>query len=80
MRQKQLDRLADYFAHVKMKDITPLSYQDALNDLHEKAYTYNTIDGIHSAVHMIFKKIQELRIIKNNHTTYAKLRKNVLTV
>lgn len=40
-------------------------YQTALNDLHDKGYAFNTLDGIHTAGRMIFKKAIELQIIKS---------------
>ncbi len=79
-REKQTDRLMDYFSNVKTKSITKLMYQNAINDLHEKGYAPNTLDGIHSAGRMLFKQAVEFQIIKNDPTTNIVLPKQVETV
>lgn len=71
VREKAINRLLDYFAHIKLKDITKKMYQDALNDLKGKGYADNTIDGIHSAGRMIFKQAIILDLIKVNPTEHA---------
>ncbi|WP_144518679.1 tyrosine-type recombinase/integrase [Bacillus thuringiensis] len=80
VRQKQSDKLVDYFANIKMKDITKKIYQAALNNLHDKGYAFNTLDGIHTAGRMIFKKAIELQIIKSNPTDNVKIPRKVETV
>ncbi|AFQ29618.1 site-specific integrase [Bacillus thuringiensis] len=80
VRQKQSNKLVDFFANIKMKDITKKMYQTALNDLHDKGYAFNTLDGIHTAGRMIFKKAIELQIIKSNPTDNVKLPRKVETV
>lgn len=79
-REKQLDRLVDYFAQTKIKNITKLLYQNALNNLHEKGYAHNTLDGIHTAGRMLFKKAVELNLIKQNPTIDVSLPKKIETV
>jgi len=51
-------------------------YQDALNDLKEKGYAANTLDGVHRTGSMIFKKAIEMRLIKNDPTEFAYLKKD----
>lgn len=79
-REKQLDRLIDYFAQSKIKNITKLMYQNSLNDLHEKGYAHNTLDGIHTSGRMVFKKAIELNMIKQNPTIGITLPRKMETV
>jgi integrase len=79
-REKQLDRLIDYFGQTKIKNITKLMYQNALNDLHEKGYAHNTLDGIHTSGRMVFKKAIELNMIKQNPAASITLPKKIETV
>lgn len=71
IRQHEINKLMPYFGKLKLKDITKKQYQDALNDLKEKGYAENTIDGIHRTGRMIFKRAVELEVIKNDPTQYA---------
>ncbi|MBP0726782.1 site-specific integrase [Bacillus sp. RG28] len=79
-REKQIIRLLDYFAHLKMKDITRAMYQKAIDDLFDKGYAQNTLDGIHSAGSMIFKKAVELQIITTDPTDFFVMPKRIETV
>ncbi|MFB5284700.1 tyrosine-type recombinase/integrase [Peribacillus sp. Hz7] len=65
---------------LKLKDITAKRYQDALNDLKEKGYADNTLDGVHRTGRMIFKKAIEMRIIKKDPTEFAYLKKHRKTI
>ena len=56
IRQHEINKLLPYFSLLKLKDITSKRYQDALNDLKEKGYADNTLDGVHRTGRMIFKK------------------------
>ncbi len=80
IRQHEIDKLSPYFSLLKLKDITAKRYQDALNDLKEKGYADNTLDGVHRTGRMIFKKAIEMRIIKNDPTEFAYLKKNRKTI
>lgn len=73
-------RLLDYFAYVKIKDITDISYQKALNALYKEGYSKNFLDSIHTTGRMIFKKAMEQKVIKSNPTEYAKVPKKKKTV
>ncbi|MEH7403352.1 tyrosine-type recombinase/integrase [Gottfriedia acidiceleris] len=79
-REKQTIRLNDYFSNIKMKDISRTMYQNAINDLFERGYAPNTLDGIHSAGRMIFKKAVELQIITSDPTEYFVMPKRIATV
>lgn len=80
IRQHEIDKLLPYFSLLKLKDITAKRYQDALNDLKEKGYADNTLDGVHRTGRMIFKKAIEMRIIKNDPTEFAYLKKDRKTI
>lgn len=80
IRQHEISKLLPYFSLLKLKDITAKRYQDALNDLKEKGYADNTLDGVHRTGRMIFKKAIEMRIIKRNPTEFAYLKKDKKTI
>lgn len=79
IRNNEMNHLIPYFAHLKLKDITHKRYQEALNDLTEK-YAYRTLEGINRTGKMIFKKALEMRLIKNNPTEFAYLKKKQKTI
>lgn len=80
IRQHEINKLLPYFSLLKLKDITAKNYQDTLNDLKEKGYADNTLDGVHRTGRMIFKKAIEMRLIKNDPTEFAYLKKDRKTV
>ncbi|MEH6904741.1 site-specific integrase [Neobacillus drentensis] len=80
IRQHEINKLLPYFSLLKLKDITSKRYQDALNNLKEKGYADNTLDGVHRTGRMIFKKAIEMRLIKNDPTEFAYLKKDRKTV
>lgn len=80
VRQNEIDRLMDYFRHLKLKDITRKQYQDALNNLKTRGYADNTIDGAHRTGRMIFKYALELEVIKKDPSEFASVPKTQKTV
>lgn len=80
IRQHEINKLLPYFSLLKLKDITAKRYQDALNDLKEKGYADNTLDGVHRTGRMIFKKAIEMKIIKQDPTEFAYLKKDRKTI
>nr|WP_229672816.1 tyrosine-type recombinase/integrase [Pullulanibacillus camelliae] len=80
VRNHEIKRLMDYFAKLSLKDITLKRYQDALNDLKDRGYATNTIDGAHRTGRMIFKKARELELIKKDPTEFAVVPKAIKTV
>lgn len=80
VRKHEIDRLMDYFRHLKLKDITRKQYQDALNDLKRRGFADNTIDGAHRTGRMIFKRAVELDVIKKDPTEFAVVPKTKKTV
>lgn len=80
VRKHEIGRLEDYFKKLKIKDITSKQYQDALNDLKEKGYADNTVDGVHRTGRMIFKRAVQLKITKEDPTEYAIVPKTMATV
>lgn len=75
VRRHEITRLMDYFAKLKIKDITRVKYQNALNDLMARGYAQNTIDGAHRTGRMIFKKAVEMELIKKDPTEFAQVPK-----
>lgn len=80
VRKHEINRLMDYFRHLKLKNITRKQYQDALNDLKQRGFADNTIDGIHRTRRMIFKRAVELEVIKKDPTEFAVIPKTKKTV
>lgn len=80
VRNHEISRLIPYFGKLKMKSISRVQYQDALNNLKEKGYADNTLDGVHRTGRMIFKKAVELGVIKIDPTEYAYIPKIQKTV
>jgi integrase len=80
IRQHEINKLLPYFSLLNLKDITAKRYQEALNDLKEKGYADNTLDGVHRTGRMIFKKAIEMRMIKNDPTEFAYLKKDRKTI
>jgi integrase len=80
VRKHEIKRLSDYFAKLKLKEISRKMYQDALNDLKAKDFADNTIDGAHRTGRMIFKRAFEIGNIRKDPTEFAfvpKLQKTV---
>ncbi|MDR7239647.1 integrase [Neobacillus drentensis] len=80
IRRHEIKRLSDYFAKLKLKDITRRQYQNALNDLKKRGYAQNTIDGAHRTGRMIFKKAVELEILKKDPTEYTQVPRQQKTI
>lgn len=80
IRQHEIDKWMPYLANLKLKDISKKRYQDALNDLKERGYADNTLDGVHSTGRMIFKKAIEMGNIKKDPTEFAYLKKSKKTI
>lgn len=80
IRKHEIQRLMDYFAKLKLKDVTRKSYQDALNDLKKRGFAENTLDGAHRTGRMIFKKAIEMEFIKKDPTEYAYVPKDEKTI
>jgi len=80
VRSHEIKRLLDYFAKLKLKDITRRQYQNALNDLKKRKYAQNTIEGAHRTGRMIFKKAVELEVLKKDPTEYTQVPKNQMTI
>ncbi|MCL6573854.1 MAG: site-specific integrase [Bacillus sp. (in: Bacteria)] len=71
IRKHEIMRLLDYFAKLKLKDVSRKIYQDALNDLKTLGFADNTLDGAHRTGRMIFKKALEIELLKKDPTEYA---------
>jgi integrase len=80
VRKHEITRLLDYFALLKLKDITRKRYQDALNDLSNRGFAQNTIDGAHRTGRMIFKKAIEMEILKKDPTDFTQVPQKQKTV
>ncbi|MCY8961769.1 phage integrase SAM-like domain-containing protein [Bacillus atrophaeus] len=61
VRSHEIKRLLDYFAKLKLKDITR-------RHLKKRKYVQNTIEGAHRTGRMILKNAIELEILKKDPT------------
>lgn len=80
IRKHEIKRLLDYFSKLKIKQITRRQYQNALNNLKERGYAQNTVDGAHRTGRMIFRKALELEILKKDPTEFTHVPKQQQTV
>jgi len=80
VRKHEIKRLMDYFAKLRLRDITLKRYQDALLDLKKRGFAENTIEGAHRTGRMIFKKAVELGLIKKDPTEFAVVPREQKTV
>lgn len=80
VRQYECKKLKTAFAMIDLKKITKKMYQDFLIDLSNDGLSTITIEGIHAAARMIFKRAMELDLLKADPTEYAKLPKKQVTV
>lgn len=80
VRKHEISRLLDYFAKLKLKNITRKMYQDALNGLKQRGFAENTIDGAHRTGRMVFKKAIEMELIKKDPSEFAHVPKEIKTV
>lgn len=87
IRTFEVKMLTPYFRYLKMKDITPDDYQEALNDLKENGYkdgkmkyADNTIDGAHRTGRMLFKLAIKKGVIKSDPSQFAYVPKEIQTI
>ena len=80
VRRHEIKRFLDYFAKLKIKNITRTQYQDAINDLKRRGYARNTIDGAHRTGRMIFKKAVEMEVLKKDPTEHTHVPKHLKTI
>jgi integrase len=73
IRRDKLKLIVDYFAHLKIKDITKINYQEMLDDLKRKGYARKTISSAHETGRLIFQKAREMEIMGTDPTAYAKV-------
>lgn len=73
VRKHEVSKMLAYFAKIKLKDITRKNYQDALQNLFNRGFAENTVDGVHRTGRMIFKKAVELEILKNDPTLFSQV-------
>ncbi|WP_391117757.1 tyrosine-type recombinase/integrase [Psychrobacillus sp. L3] len=80
VRIHEINKLLPYFSRLKLKDISRMRYQDALNDLKDRGYSDSTREGINRTGRMIFRKALELELIKKDPTEFAYLKKIKKTI
>ncbi|PQD94389.1 site-specific integrase [Pradoshia eiseniae] len=76
IRHHKINKLIPYFAHMKIKDVTRKKYQEAINDLKEQGFAYNTLDGVHRTGKMIFRKAKAMGYIKVDPTEFTYLKRD----
>ncbi|AXF39786.1 integrase [Paenibacillus phage Ley] len=80
IRKNGIKLLLPYLAKLRIPNITTKQYQQALLALHEKGYSNNTLISAHQSGRMIFQRAIELRMIKNDPTSYAVIPKRQRTI
>ncbi|MEK4715024.1 MULTISPECIES: site-specific integrase [Sporosarcina] len=80
LRKYSINKLLNYFDHMKLKDITMEMYQVALDDLKDLDFSKSTIEGVHTTGKMIFKLAMDKRIIKLNVTESAYIKRDPRTI
>jgi integrase len=80
IRKHEIQRFLDYFAKLKLKDISRKTYQNALKDLKKRGFADNTLDGAHRTGRMIFKKAVEMELIKKDPTEFSYVPKDAKSV
>ncbi|ART74835.1 site-specific integrase [Sutcliffiella horikoshii] len=66
IREKDINRLLDFLAKIKLKKITEKQFQSSLDGLKERGYAENTLKSIHVTGRMIFKKAFKNGFIKKD--------------
>jgi integrase len=79
VRKHEIDKLMPYFGYLKLKDINSNKYKQVLNTF-KNCYSDKTVDGIHRAGRMIFKKAIEMEYIKKDPTQFVVLQKKKKTI
>lgn len=78
LREYGINRLLPYFAHLKLKKITEEMYQAALDTLKNRKgqnLARSTKEGIHTTGKMIFKMATRKKLIKDDPTEFAYIKK-----
>jgi integrase len=80
VRNHEVGRLLQYFAKIRMRDITKKQYQDAINELKASGLADNTLEGAHGTGRAIFRRALELDVIRTDPTQFAYVPKLQRTV
>src|SRR5690606_8263573 len=76
LRKYSINKLLNYFSHIKLKNITEETYQAALDDLKDQDFARSTIEGVHTTGKMIFKMAVNKRMLKINPTLNAYIKRD----
>lgn len=79
-REYDIGVLLKYFKVIKLKNITKQMYQNAITSMKKSGLGRESINGIHGAARMIFRKARELDLIYNDPSEFAKLPVEKVTV
>lgn len=80
IRKKEIKILLRYMAKVIIDKVTHRQYQSILNDLDDKGYARNTIEGVHVTANMIMKYAIKHKMRTDNPCTGVIIPEKVLTV
>ncbi|MFD1883944.1 tyrosine-type recombinase/integrase [Paenibacillus wenxiniae] len=72
-RRSNLSVLKRKLGFLKLKDVTPMIYQDMLDDMKKEGKQKNTISNFHTTAKMMFKKAKQLELIAKNPTEDAEI-------
>jgi len=73
IRRLSLQAAKKKFSGLKVKEVTPLQYQNLLDELKADGSAKRTIEMLHEACNMMFRKAVQLEIIKTNPTLLAEI-------
>lgn len=76
LRRYSINKLLNYFAHIKLRNITEEMYQAALDNLKDQDFARSTIEGVHTTGKLIFKMAVNKRMLKINPTQNAYIKKD----
>ncbi|MFC4389354.1 tyrosine-type recombinase/integrase [Gracilibacillus marinus] len=76
LRRYSINKLLNYFAHIKLNNITEEMYQAALDNLKDQDFARSTIEGVHTTGKLIFKMAVNKRMLKINPTLNAYIKRD----
>ncbi|AZK46409.1 tyrosine-type recombinase/integrase [Paenibacillus lentus] len=80
IKEKEIKILLRYIAEAQIDKVTHKQYQNILNDLDDKDYARNSIQGVHVTANMIMKYAIKNKMRSDNPCTGAVIPEKILTV
>lgn len=80
LRKYGIRKLLPYLAHIKLKNVSEEIYQDAIHDLKSNNLSKSTLQGIMATGNMIFGMAVDKKLIKEDPTRTAYIKKDSKTI